>query len=81
MDRRTQRAVLLILFFGVAIVLYRSLGSSDYAVPRNGGAVIGKYDELDLTGLEPANATLGVYYSYALEQHAFHANRTNSSGQ
>lgn len=56
MDRRTQRLVLLILFFGVAVVLYRSLGSREYAVKREGS----KYNDLDLRGLEPANSTLGV---------------------
>ena len=59
MDRRTQRLVFLLLFFGVAVVLYRSLGSRQYAVPREGHSSTG-LDELDLRGLEPANSTLGV---------------------
>jgi hypothetical protein len=59
MDRRTQRLVFLILFFGVAVVLYRSLGSRQYAVPRGGHSSTG-LDESDLRGLEPANSTLGV---------------------
>lgn len=59
MDRRTQRLVLLILFFGVAVVLYRSLGSREYAV-RQGGAQSSGNNDLDLRGLQPANSTLGV---------------------
>ena len=58
MDRRTQRLVLLLLFFGVAVVLYTSVGSSrgEYVVPRGGAQSSG----MDLKDLEPANATLGV---------------------
>ena len=60
MDRRTQRLVLLILFFGVAVVLYRSLGSREYAVPRSGSADSRYADLAEFKGLEPANSTLGV---------------------
>ena len=70
MDRRTQRSILLILLFGVAVVLYRSLGWRDAPVVRHGGVgaprlsgsgnIAGADFKLDLSGLEPANATLGV---------------------
>lgn len=67
MDRRTQRLILLILLFGVAVVLYRSLGSASDAVRRRPGSFVkGPAGDsvasyaLDITGLEPANSTLGV---------------------
>jgi hypothetical protein len=67
MDRRTQRLVLLILFFCVAVVLYRSLGSRDHAVPR-GGSSDPRYNDLaEFRGLAPANATLGVRDRRSLE--------------
>ena len=59
MNRATQRLIFLILFFGVAIVLYRSLGSQENAVQHGG---VGSYGNagLALKDLEPANSTLGV---------------------
>ena len=79
MDRRTQRLILLILLFGVAVVLYRSLGSASDAVRRRPGSFVkGPAGDsfasyaLDISGLEPANSTLGVrvtlFFSYVLRE-------------
>lgn len=61
MDRRTQRLIFLLLFFGVALVLYRSLGSRQSAPNwRGAGQYPGGYGLLrDPKQLEPANSTLG----------------------
>lgn len=66
MDRRTQRYVLVVLLIIVTLVLYRSLGRSS---ERYGGGEYGADSyvvvdegpgELELSHVEPANATLGV---------------------
>lgn len=65
MDRRTQRALLVVLLFGVAILLYRSWEYRD-SLSRNGdrrGRIPGEDNtalRLDPHGLAPANSTLGV---------------------
>ena len=65
MDRRTQRVVLVVLFFLVTIILYRTLGSGD-TVLRYGGRRGRVTPEgttalrVDPKGLAPANSTLGV---------------------
>ncbi|KAK5162926.1 uncharacterized protein LTR77_011087 [Saxophila tyrrhenica] len=66
MDRRTQRALLIVLFFGVTVVLYRTLGLRDSIVQRGGGSRSGGSapDEqtslrVDPKKLDLANATLG----------------------
>ncbi len=64
MDRRSQRALLLVLFFGVAVILYRSLGVTDHIRQRGGRYKVAPDDhtslQLDPRKLNPANSTLGV---------------------
>jgi len=66
MDRRTQRALLLALFFAVAYLLYTTAGTPPVLWPasRNGSSnawsAINAGPALDLKGLTPANSTLGV---------------------
>jgi len=65
MDRRSQRWLLVLLFFGVSIFIYRSLGGE--RLKRVAGLGVTKTSVqnadahgLNLRGLEPANGTLGV---------------------
>lgn len=68
MDLRVQRWLLVGLFFIVTIVLFRNF-SGDGALRRarfSAKSNAGKLedpDELDVKGLRPANATLGVSIS------------------
>lgn len=70
MDRRRQRLIALLLILVVAIVLYKSLGSTEYAVRRGGAARSGAAlsSDLNLRGLKPANSTLGVCTSYSMDR-------------
>ncbi len=64
MDRRAQRLLLLVLFFGVAVVLYRTLASPENTWST--GHTFGSNPEdntvlrADVAKLEAANSTLGV---------------------
>ena len=64
MDRRTQRALLIVLFFGVAVIFYRTLGVGDHLIPQripNGKTSADEHTlRVDPKKLDPANATLGV---------------------
>ena len=71
MDRRTQRYIFLVVFFCVALVLYKSLGSGENAVRQTGVDRWAASSELDLRGLQAANSTLGV--RHALHLAFYHA--------
>ncbi|KAI6879007.1 glycosyltransferase family 25 protein [Hortaea werneckii] len=60
MERRRQRLLLAVIFLGICFLLYRS--SDGYETLRQrtrGGSVSNAAHDVDLRGLEPANATLG----------------------
>ena len=61
MDRRTQRLFLLCLFFGVACLLYQSAHYAPLPLRKgSAGSKVNVGSQLDVKGLVPANATLGV---------------------
>jgi len=64
MERRTQRLLLLVLFFGVVYLLYASANSHQKARRRtetgSGSSGNAGQELLDVRGLESANSTLGV---------------------
>ena len=71
MDRRTQCYVFLVVFFCVALVLYKSLGSGENAVRQSGVEQWATSSDLDLRGLQAANSTLGV--RHVLHLASYHA--------
>ena len=89
MDRRLrQRAILIVVLIIVLFVFWKSQGSGDERSRSRGGArqksgdaatagsghgITNTGEEVDLTGLSPANSTLGVCHSCVLAPpvHAF----------
>ncbi|KAI7373394.1 hypothetical protein KC328_g16648, partial [Hortaea werneckii] len=61
MERRRQRLLLAVIFLAICFLLYRS--SDGYETlrqrTRGGSVLLNAAQDVDLRGLEPANATLG----------------------
>ena len=61
MDRRSQRLVILFLLLGIVFLLFKdSHGHNETALQQIDGGLPNAGAKLNLKGLVPANATLGV---------------------